>query len=272
MQTQAQAVRQVRFVNEGPAQGNKVGISGHQHRLHHPPGAKATDQDDGQPGHRPCPPRQGAKVSLVRLRPDPRTGVQVPTSANSPADLDRVQAHALQRPDHLGPFLGGQSALYAVHQTQLDKDRVVGADLLPHRVADSPQKARPSLQIAAPFVSPPVDKGREELAHQVAVRPVYLDAVETGLPGPARGLGVGLDEEGDLVGSHLPRWLAQKGGVHGRGGNRLGHRFPAALHPPVVDLYHDPAALPVDRIGQFRQTGDQVVGMDAGHFGVGLAR
>jgi hypothetical protein len=210
-----QAIRQVRFANERATQRDEIGIACGQHLFHRLLRTQTTDQHDRQPRHGPCLPGKRAEVGFIYPGENPWTSVQVSTiSADPPADLQRVQAHLVQGCYDLNRFLRRQATFHAIHHAELDEYRVVWANLLTHGLADSSQEAHTPLQVTTPIVSTPVDEGREELADQVTVSGMDLNGVKTCLLSPARCLGVGLDQQMDLLKAYLVCRLIQEGSIY----------------------------------------------------------
>src|SRR6185503_8742428 len=109
-----------------------------------------------------------------------------------------------------------------------------------------------------------VGGGGGELADQVAVGGVDVDAVEAGLDGTAGSVGEGLDRLSDLVlGGGGDVAASQRVGHRGRGQRRHAG-LDARLAAGVGDLGEDLASVPVDGVGDAAQAGDEVVGVDAG--------
>ena len=120
------------------------------------------------------------------------------------------------------------------------------ADRRAHRPHRFDQQAGSVFQGTAPPIGALIDQRIEELADQISVGGVHLDAVKPGLAAGFRACGETRDDIGDLRRRQRARLREQTAGqLHGdrRGTDRLRGDRGGALPPGMADLSHgDPAA------------------------------
>ena len=127
-------------------------------------------------------------------------------------DFDGVDAGVGQPGHDLLAFFKGQAAVFhEIGTVQFDPDRIIGADGLAHGGDTFQEEAGPVFQAAAVGIGAGVEMGRQELAGQVAVGAVELDAVETGGLGSGSGFGDGFRQLMDLIDCQGLRFLGPLG-------------------------------------------------------------
>ncbi len=177
--------------------------------------------------------------------------------------LDRVGSNAFQDCGdlrELGCLQAGpqRQVVGAVH---LDDDRELGADARLDRAQHLAQEPGATLDRAAVHVGAPVGIRREELAHEVAVRGVDLNAVEAGLLAALGRFRVTPDEALDLRQRERARTRPRHELRLPGGGDRLGQPGEARHHlpPAVVELREHLRAVRMHSVGEPLETWDLVV-------------
>ncbi len=203
--------------------------------------------------------REHALRHLHRLR-DPPVGLVHPRR-----DVDEVDACGLQVRGHPANVLDRDAVVHVLVAAQPIDDRHVRADRVAYGAHDFQRKPHAPREIAPVFVVALVAMGREELAQQIPVRTVNADEVAARLTGADRGIGEALDDLGDLVATQGARGRSACTGVrHDRGRARLqtAHR---RVHDAsaVVQLGPDASPVPMYRVGQPAQVGNQVVAVES---------
>ena len=235
-----------------PGAADQVGLARGDHLRHQVRAGVAADRDDrlGRRLANPaCPP---ALVPLRVVAGGP--GVLRPAAHRHVPQVDQVVGHADQG-QHVvgldaGQGLGPGHAGVAV-QRDPGRDRALAADLRPHRLQGFQPEPAPVGQAPAVAVGPQVHHRRQELGHQVAVRPVHVDDVESGVGRvPGRPHPVPLQAR-DVIGGHL---LGQPAPLTFR--NDLAWRHTHEPRGPVgggraavVQLHTGQRAMRVDRLG-----------------------
>src|SRR5581483_9506606 len=133
---------------------------------------------------------------------------------------DQVDAGVRQRLDRRDGLLLGESATLEIGGIELDADREGGSDLAPDLGINSEHEAAAVLRAAAPLVRAAVVMRREELADQVSVRAMNLDAAEPGLLADGRTAAETQDDVLDLRRRGLPRRLEKRRHVLPEGNGR----------------------------------------------------
>ena len=156
------------------------------------------------------------------------------------------------------------AALYELVGADADEDGEEGADLAADFLNDELGEAGAVLGASAEFIGPLVHDGGEELADQVGVAAVDLDAVKAGGLGALGGLAVLFDDLIDLFlfqrarnfAAFLGRYVGGGDGLHADPGRDRGSAG-------VVDLDTDAGAVLVDLLTEQEQARDIVVLVNA---------
>src|SRR5262245_3365311 len=140
--------------------------------------------------------------SLGRLRPLEHLDRRL---VGGGGDVDQVDAGIGQHAAERCALLDLQSALYELYCRNAVPDRVILADNRTQRGQDPEREPGTILQRAAVLVRPSVGVRGQELADEIAVRAVDVNHVHPGLETAVRRLNKGVDDDLNVLMSHLPR-------------------------------------------------------------------
>ena len=226
--------------------------------------------DDGGDAH-----RRGDRLRMGFQRA-PRHGRRLDAEARQgralirPAgEVERRHPRRFQHARELDHLFDRVAVLAVLGAGDADPEREVGQRVAQpvHRLKQQPCAVR---EAAAVFVRPLVDPRCQELLEQVAIGGMQFDGVIACLPETPRGGDEILLDLDDLGLVEWPHGIPGVGVVPGRWSDR----FHVQHHPPqqpaaVVELADGQAVVPLDRLDQPRQAGDEAVVVDPQRIVVG---
>ena len=177
--------------------------------------------------------------------------------------VERIGPRFDEQPRLLQRVFQGGAALGVLGRAHAEHHGIVGPGAPAHFPNDIAGEFRAAAHAAAVLVGSPVGARRQELADQVAVPAVHLDAVEARVPGAPCRLAVGLDDSPDLGQAQRPRDDTRpemQDGGRRRGNDRLG--FLGRARARVMQLHEDLRVVSFHGLGHFAQRRDELVVVD----------